>query len=102
MMPNVQAATIFLPSGFVYMGVYDERHCSDPDITMGFPVNTCFVESSFSFKFQLVEGISNCCSILDFSALPVICHLSDAKQFFSQTDAKILLSNIIAIENAKN
>jgi hypothetical protein len=102
MLPNVQTATNYLPSGFVYMGVYDERHCSDPDITMGFPVNTCFVESSFSFKFQLVEGISNCCSILYFSALPVFCKQSDAKQFFSQTDAKILSSSIIAIKNAKN
>jgi hypothetical protein len=51
-------------TGFVYLSISDDNKCNGQDITLGIPVDTCFVESNFAYKLQLVSGIYNFFSTL--------------------------------------
>ena len=43
-------------TGFIYMASSYNSDCSDVFGTYGIPVNECFVDVSYAFKIQLVEG----------------------------------------------
>ena len=55
--PRPQNETVYSPTGFFFLINSNNKDCTDPFASYGVPVNTCFVDNSYAYKFQLVAGI---------------------------------------------
>lgn len=52
----ISLSTVYSSTGYFYLTNSFNADCTNPAASYGFPVNTCIVSDSFTFKVQLIDG----------------------------------------------
>jgi hypothetical protein len=91
----------YSPTGFVFLAISYLPDCFRPPVLVGYPVNTCFLEPTFSYKFQLPSSKFVAVSEPFFRKSNLIKKQYLLDTFKMPTTARIVRCSISQIKTAK-